>query len=173
MVILGIDASTTTIGWSFFSKEILDCGFIDIKKIDTNKEKAYCFVNFIKEHKHFKNCKYIILEAALSNFSRGFTSQQTILKLVRWNSILEYILTEEFPTKTIILESVNTIRKNVFGKCRIKGVKSKEFVKLNLEKSIENLDKYNVYNTKGKIDKRTEDIYDAIVCSMYNPEKNS
>lgn len=171
MVTLGIDASTTTIGWSFFSDKILDCGFIDIKKLETNKEKAFFFVQFIKQNKFFDQCTHIVLEAALSNFLRGFSSQQVLLKLVKWNAILEYVLSEEFPDKKIILESVNTIRKDVFGKCRIKGLKSKEFVKLNLEKKVENLNEYVVYSKNGKIDKRTEDIFDAIVCSMYSVNK--
>jgi hypothetical protein len=167
MVTLGIDASTTTIGWSFFSNEILDCGFVDIKKLETNKEKSYEFIDHIKTNSNFKNCDNIILEAALSGYVGGFTSQQTIIKLTRWNAVFEYILREEFPEKNIHLESVNTIRKNVFGKCRIKGIKPKEFVKFQLESKVPDLDKHIVYNKKGNVDKRTEDIFDAIVCSMF------
>jgi hypothetical protein len=101
-----------------------------------------------------------------------FSSQQTILKLTRWNVIFEYILQEEFPEKNILVEGVNTIRKNVFGKCRTKGIKPKEFVKIQLEQLIDTLSEHIVYTKRGNIDKRTSDIYDAIVCSMYRNKKN-
>lgn len=170
MVTLGIDASTTTIGWSFFStesKKILDCGFLDIKKLTTNKEKSQCFIEFIKNTKYIEQTHDIVLEGALSGFSFGRTSQQTLIKLIRWNAVFEYILSEEFPDKNLILESANTIRKNVFGKCRVKGVKSKEYVQLKLKEMINYLDDYTILNKKNNPDKRMEDVYDAIVCSMY------
>lgn len=169
MVTLGIDASTTTIGWSFFSDKVLDCGFIDISKLESTKEKAYCFINFITKNKYFNQSEQIVLEAALSGFIGGRTSQQTIIKLIRWNAVFSYILSEEFKDKKLILESVNTIRKNVFGKCRVKGVTSKDYVRFKLQEMIPDLDKFFVYNKKGNVDKRTEDILDAITCSMFKP----
>lgn len=172
MVTLGLDASTTTIGWSFFSDKLIDCGFVDIHKLTTNKEKAYSFISFIRQHDMLNQCDVIVLESALCGFIGGFTSQQTILTLSRWNAIFEYILQEEFPDKCVIVEGVNTIRKNVFNKCRVKGMKPKEFVKVQLEQMIDNLDQFVIYNTRGNIDKRTADMYDAIVCSMYKTKKN-
>jgi TATA-box binding protein (TBP) (component of TFIID and TFIIIB) len=167
MVTLGLDASTTTIGWSFFSDKLLDCGFVDIKKIDSNKDKAYHFIDYIKKNSHFKDVDNIVLEAALSSFMGGFTRQQVIIKLIKWNAIFEYILNEEFPNMGIHLLGVNTIRKNVFGKCRITGMKSKEFVKYNVENMISDISERIILNRKGNPDKRNEDMYDAIVCSMY------
>ena len=42
MVILGLDISTSTIGYAFTQNQrILDMGFIDIKKLDTYKRKAF------------------------------------------------------------------------------------------------------------------------------------
>lgn len=169
MVTLGIDASTTTIGWSFFSDKLLDCGFLDIKKIDTNKEKAYHFIDFIKNKEIFKDVSNIVLEAALSGYAGGMTSQQTIIKLVRWNAVFEYILREEFDMdRNVHLLGVNTIRKNVFGKCRIAGMKSKEFVKFNVDNMTPEISDFIVLNRRGNPDKRNEDTYDAVTCSMYN-----
>ena len=169
MVTLGIDASTTTIGWSFFSEKILDCGFLNIKKIDSNKEKAYHFINFIKDNNIFKDVNNIVLEAALSGYAGGMTSQQTIIKLVRWNAVFEYILREEFEKEIgVHLLGVNTIRKNVFGKCRITGMKSKEFVKFNIDNTNPEILDFIVLNKRGNPDKRNEDTYDAVACSMYN-----
>jgi hypothetical protein len=169
MVTLGIDASTTTIGWSFFSDKLLDCGFLDIKKIDTNKEKSYHFIEFIKNKEIFKDVSNIVLEAALSGYAGGMTSQQTIIKLVRWNAVFEYILREEFDiSRNVHLLGVNTIRKNVFGKCRIAGMKSKEFVKFNVDNMTPEISNFIILNRRGNPDKRNEDTYDAVACSMYN-----
>jgi Holliday junction resolvasome RuvABC endonuclease subunit len=171
MVKLGIDASTTTIGWAFFSHEpdspeLLDCGFIDISKLDTSKEKAYCFIDFITHHSLFEKVEILVLEAALSGFQMGRTSQQTIIKLVKWNGIFEYILNEKFPDKDIQLLGVNAIRKAVFGRCRVKGVKPKDLVKMELEERVPNIRDFIVLNTRGNPDVKNSDMYDAVVCSM-------
>ena len=169
MVTLGLDASTTTIGWSIYDSDkdnILNAGFFDIKKLNTFKDKAYSFIEYIQE-KDITSVENIVLEAALSGFSRGFTSQQTLIKLTRWNAIFEYILSETFEDKTVSLVDVNTLRKSVFGKCRVKGMTAKEFVKLRLNELRNDIDSFNTLNTRGNVDKRNEDMLDAIVCSLY------
>jgi hypothetical protein len=72
MVTLGLDASTTTIGWSFFSDKLIDCGFVDIQKLNTNKEKAHSFISFIRQHDMMTKCDTIVLESALCGFISGF-----------------------------------------------------------------------------------------------------
>ena len=48
---LGFDASTTTCGWAFFDNiTVQDCGYIDISKLNTNKEKAFCVIDVLKAH---------------------------------------------------------------------------------------------------------------------------
>ena len=78
--------------------------------------------------------------------------------------ILEY---ETYPNKKIKLINVNTSRKKVFGKCRIKGLKSKEFVKTQLENILPDLHKFDIMNRNGEPDKRNADIYDGIVLALY------
>ena len=171
MVILGLDASTSTIGWSFYdheTKSILECGFVDISKEETHREKSYKFIDFIRGFDHISKTKRIVLEAALSGFAGGFTRQQVIIKLVRWNAVFHYILTEEFKDSDVQLVGVNTLRKSVFGKCRIKDVKSKEFVKMQLDAIFPDIDKLGISNKRGNPDKRNSDMHDAIVCSMYS-----
>ena len=47
MVILGLDASTTCVGYAFTQdKKILDMGFIDIKKEKTPKDKVQKVLDF-------------------------------------------------------------------------------------------------------------------------------
>lgn len=163
---LGFDASTTTVGWSFFDKNLVqDCGFIDISKLTTNKEKSLFVIDVLKNHPLINKVDKINLEAALSGFAGGFTSQQVIIKLARFNALFEYIIGEYWKIP-VNLVSVNTMRKKAFGKCRIKGIKSKEFVKMQLESKM-NLSTWDKKKKNGNWDDRNSDMYDAIVCSMY------
>ena len=42
MVILGLDASTSTVGYAFNENgKIVEAGFINIKKLESNKDKSF------------------------------------------------------------------------------------------------------------------------------------
>lgn len=167
MVILGLDSSTSVTGWSFSENEkILDAGFVDTKKYETTKEKTYIVISVIESNKYGKTFEQINLEAALSGFAGGFTSQQTIITLARHNAVFAYIIEEHFKKKVNLL-SVNTMRKQLFGKCRIKGMKSKDFVKHHLELLLPEVKNFTMTNKKGNWDERNGDMYDAIVCALY------
>ena len=82
---LGLDASTTCVGWSLCENgQVLDAGFLDISKCKSNKEKAFHVINFFNSKDLSKNIDKINLEAALSGFGGGGTSQQTIILLSRF-----------------------------------------------------------------------------------------
>lgn len=167
MVILGLDSSTSVTGWAFSKdRKVLDAGFIDTKSLETTKEKAFHVISLLESTKYGKKFEYINLEAALSGFAGGFTSQQTIITLTRFNAVFEYILKEHF-NKDVNLISVNSMRKQLFGKCRIKGLSSKEFVKSELEFLLPEVLDFCVENKRGNWDKRNGDMYDAVVCSLY------
>lgn len=167
MVILGLDSSTSTTGWSFCENgKILSAGFVDTKKLETTKEKTFHVISCLEKIKDIKQFDQINLEAALSGFAGGFTSQQVIITLARHNAIFAYIIEEHFKKKVNLL-SVNTMRKQLFGKCRIKGVKSKEFVKQELELLLPDVTKFITLNKKGNWDERNGDMYDAIVAGLY------
>lgn len=167
MVILGLDSSTSTTGWSFCENgKILSAGFIDTKKLETTKEKTFHVISVLEKTKEIKRVDQINLEAALSAFAGGFTSQQVIITLARHNAVFAYIIEEHFKKKINLL-SVNTIRKQLFGKCRIKGIKSKDFVKQELESLIPDVVNFAIKNKKGNWDERNGDMYDAVVCSLY------
>ena len=70
--------------------------------------------------------------------------------------------------KKVNLLSVTTMRKHLFGKCRIKGIKPKEFVKQQLESLIPDVTKFAVLNKKNNWDERNSDMYDAVVAAMYD-----
>ena len=167
MVILGLDSSTSTTGWSFCENgKILSAGFIDTKKLETTKEKTFHVISCLEKTNEIKRFDEINLEAALSGFAGGFTSQQVIITLARHNAVFAYIIEDYFKKKVNLL-SVNTIRKQLFGKCRIKGIKSKDFVRQELESLVPDVIKFTTQNKKGNWDERNGDMYDAVVASLY------
>ena len=128
MVILGLDASTTCVGYAFTEdKKILNMGFIDIKKQTTPKDKVQKVLEFLNNSSYIDEVTDINIEDNLSGFSGGRTSQQVIIKLAKFNAILCFMLEEMFEFN---VHSINpmTARKQVFGKARVKGKKAKEFV---------------------------------------------
>ena len=165
MKTIGLDSSTTTTGFSINENgKIVFASFIDTSKLNTNKEKCLYIIKTFESQ--WIGVDIINLETALGAFSFGFTSAKTVVLLARFNGILEYILGEKFPDTKINLINVNTARKKIFGRCRIKGIKSKAFVQMELEKLMPDLHKFDILNKKGMPDKRNADIYDSIVLSL-------
>ena len=165
MVTLGLDASTTTVGYAFTEDErILDMGFIDIKKEKTPKDKVQKVLEKLNESSYINEVTDINIEDNLSGFAGGRTSQQVIIKLAKFNAILCFML-ENFEFK---VHSINpmTARKNVFGKARVKGKKAKDFVKEQIEK-LYDTKKWCKKTTRGNWDKRNIDMYDGLVMSLF------
>ena len=170
MVTLGLDASTTCVGYAFTKdKKILDMGFIDIKKEKTPKEKVQKVLEKLNEVSYIDNVYYVNIEDNLSGFAGGRTSQQVIIKLAKFNAILCFMLEEMFEFN---VHSINpmTARKNVFGKARVKGIKAKDYVKMRIEEMY-NTKKWCVETSRGNWDKRNIDAYDGLVMALF--EKSS
>ena len=165
MVTLGLDASTTCVGYAFTKdKKILDMGFIDIKKEKTPKDKVQKVLEVINQHDYIDSVNDINVEDNLSGFAGGRTSQQVIIKLAKFNAILCFML-ENFDFKVHNINPM-TARKNVFGKARIKGVKAKDFVKEEIEKRFKTK-KWCKKTKTGLWDKRNIDMYDGLVMSLF------
>ena len=165
MVILGLDASTTCVGYAFTEdKKILDMGFIDIKKQQTPKDKVQKVLDILNQNSYIDEVTDINIEDNLSGFAGGRTSQQVIIKLAKFNAILCFML-ENFDFK---VHSINpmTARKQVFGKARVKGKKAKQFVQEEIEKMY-NTKKWCKKTTRGNWDKRNIDMYDGLVMSLF------
>ncbi len=163
---LGLDASTTTVGYAFVDgKEIVTMGFIPIQKEDTIRDKVRLTMDTITELDPFEKVEQIYIEDSLSGFMRGRTSQQTIIKLAKFNAVLVYCL--EFAYGEIV-DGVNpmTARKHLFGKSRVKGLSAKDFVKKEIN-CLYNLEEYVKLTKTGLWDKRNMDAYDALVCALY------
>ena len=165
MVTLGLDASTTCVGYAFTEdKKILDMGFIDIKKEKTPKDKVQKVLDFLHNNSYIDDVNDINIEDNLSGFAGGRTSQQVIIKLAKFNAILCFML-ENFEYN---VNSINpmTARKQVFGKARVKGKKAKQFVQEEIEKMY-NTNKWCKETSRGNWDKRNIDMYDVLLMSLY------
>ena len=165
MVTLGLDISTNCVEYAFTKdKEILDMGFIDIKKFKTYREKAFFILSKLDKNKYIDGVEKIYVEDNLSGFAGGRTSQQVIIKLAKFNAILCFML-ENFEYN---VNSINpmTARKNVFGRARVKGKKAKQFVQEEIEKMY-NTKKWCKETTRGNWDKRNIDMYDGLVMSLF------
>ena len=163
---IGLDASTTTVGYAFVDgKEIVTMGFIPIQKEDTIRDKVELTMKELTAVDPFNEVERIYIEDSLSGFMRGRTSQQTIVKLAKFNAVLTYCL--EFAYGEIV-EGINPMsaRKSLFGKARVKGVSAKDFVKKEINR-LYSLDEYVKLTPTGLWDKRNMDGYDALVCALY------
>tara|TARA_R110000851_G_scaffold110354_1_gene233101 strand:+ start:235 stop:738 length:504 start_codon:yes stop_codon:yes gene_type:complete len=164
--ILGLDASTTTVGYAFVeNKKVIDMGFIPISKEKTIRDKVQVTLDEINKLDPFDEIDKIYIEDSLSGFMRGRTSQQTIIKLAKFNAVLTYCL--EFAYGEIV-DGINpmTARKHLFGKSREKGVSAKDFVKKEIN-CLYSLEEYVKLTKTGLWDKRNMDAYDALVCALY------
>jgi len=165
MVSLGLDASTTCVGYAFTQdKKILDMGFIDIKKEKTPRDKVQKVLEKLNESSYINEVTDINIEDNLSGFAGGRTSQQVIIKLAKFNAILCFML-ENFEFN---VHSINpmTARKNVFGKARVKGIKAKDLVKMKIEEMYDT-SKWCKTTKTGLWDKRNIDMYDGLVMSLF------
>ena len=166
MVTLGLDISTTCVGYAFTEdKKILEMGFIDIKKQTTHKEKAFYVLTCINESSYIDDIEKVYVEDNLSGFAGGRTSQQVIVKLAKFNAILCFMLEHVFDVEPNNINPM-TARKNVFGKARVKGIKAKEFVKMKVEQMYDTK-KWCKKTTRGNWDKRNIDMYDGLVMSLF------
>ena len=166
MVILGLDISTTCVGYAFTKdKKILNMGFIDIKKEKTPKEKVEKVLEFLNNSSYIDEVFDINIEDNLSGFAGGRTSQQVIIKLAKFNAILCFMLEEMFDFKVYNINPM-TARKFVFGKARVKGIKAKDLVKMKVEEMYDTK-KWCKTTSRGNWDKRNIDMYDGLVMSLY------
>ena len=166
MVILGLDISTSCVGYAFTeNKKILDMGFIDIKKFTTHKEKAFYVLTCINESSYIDKVEKVYVEDNLSGFAGGRTSQQVIVKLAKFNAVLCYVVEDTFD---IEVKNVNpmTARKQVFGRARVKGVKAKDFVKRQIDE-LYDTKKWCKHTSRGNWDKRNIDMYDGLVMALF------
>ena len=166
MIKLGLDISTTCVGYAFTEdKKILDMGFIDIKKEKTPREKVFKVLGFLDNISYIDEVEKIFVEDNLSGFAGGRTSQQVIVKLAKFNAVLCFVLEDMLDMEVHNINPM-TARKQVFGKARVKGIKAKDLVKMKIEEMYDT-EKWCKETTRGNWDKRNIDMYDGLVMSLF------
>ena len=161
MKVLGLDLSCSTCGWAVSeNKIIIGAGFVDISDVIEYAAKAELIITALKDQTFEK----IMIEESLFGFAGGGTSQQVIIKLVKNKAVVGYILENHYKLKVDSIHA-QTARKKAFGIARIKGIKSKVFVKEQVEK-LYDMKPWTILNKKGNEEKRMEDVRDAIVLSL-------
>lgn len=171
MIKLGLDISTTIIGWAVLDKQIIiDKGYIDLKKINNLYEKAHIaikeIIDIIKKYKP----EHVNIEENLKQYAYRRTNADIIILLAKINGIISYYIdiTLKIPISHI---SASSARKLLFGKAYDKKLfkDTKKFVLHNLlliygNNFIEDLPKMK---RKDKLSKEAYDICDAIVMALY------
>ena len=99
------------------------------------------------------------------------TSESVSLSVVNTDGI--FVLYKVAVWFAIILLSIFyanavTMRKQLFGISRVKGMKPKDFVKEKLD-AMYDMTQWTILNRNGVPDKKMEDIYDAVVVACYEP----
>lgn len=162
-VVLGLDVSTSTIGFSFFNStgKLLSVGYIELSKIKTPYKKAVEFKKFIsKECDNFKLIS-VLIEAPLLRFSK-FSSANTLNKLAAFNGVVSYIM---FSLTGLEPQHVHatTARSRVCGRLAKKNVKEQVFKYVRQSEG-------NIswpLNTKAAFKKQCYDMADAYIIGKF------
>ena len=163
---LGLDISTTTTGYAINNNNnIITMGFVDLKKYKDLSDKAWVLLDNITCLEQIESVKNIIVEDSLSGFVRGFTSQQTIIKLAKFNAIVCFLCEHQLKIKPHLINAT-TARKQLFGKARVKGKSAKDYVSEQIQSKFD-ISEWIVHTRNGTVDKRNVDAMDALVVAKY------
>ena len=122
-MILGLDVSTSTIGYSVLDLDgtLKELGYISLKKQKNLLEKAEEFRSVLINLKKKYQFSRVFIEEALQRYGRGMSSARTITLLAAFNGIIQYVNFKELDI-TPELISVSAARKS----CGIKFVSKKK-----------------------------------------------
>lgn len=110
MNILGLDLSTSMIGWNIRNEtSIIEVGYISLKKIDDMFDKVDFAIKEIDKILAQHSIDYVGVEAALERVSGGKTTAITMNKLICFNFTLSYLIDRR--GVPVIKVAVNTARK--------------------------------------------------------------
>lgn len=91
-MILGLDVSTSTIGYSILDSEgnMLELGFLSLKKAKNLLVKAEMYEELLLRLKSKYSFSRVFIEEAFQRYSRGMSSARTITLLAAFNGIIQY-----------------------------------------------------------------------------------
>lgn len=135
-MILALDISTSTTGYSVFDREgkLLEINYISLNKIKCMYEKTKKVKTVLLGLKEKYNIDNIAVEENLQAFRPGLSSAKTLMTLARFNGVVCWLCFEIFFKKVDHL-NVNSARKSIDLKVDKKSKVStkdqvKEWVKL-------------------------------------------
>jgi hypothetical protein len=97
MTILGLDVSTSTIGFSVLNEngKVLELGYINLTKEPSLVEKGTAFKVKLNSLFSIYGLKKIYIEECFQRYSSGMSSAKTITRLASFNGIVQYICYNE------------------------------------------------------------------------------
>lgn len=126
--ILGLDASSSVVGYSILTDELIlkDIGYIKLKNGMGLIEKSLVVRDKLSEIREKNNIKIIGIEDILTKFIAGRSSIKTIITLSQFNILTQFHLYQVF---NIIPNKINVLRARNLCNIKIpKGNNSKDFV---------------------------------------------
>ena len=131
-MILGLDISTSSTGWCLVDDlgNLVQMGFIDLKKEKSTFKKSVKVKNTLSEISNQNNIEKVFIEENLQSFRSGFSSAQTLSTLARFNGIVSYLCFEIFNSEPEFL-NVNSSRKKLGIKVqreKVCGISTKQQV---------------------------------------------
>lgn len=127
-MILGLDISTSIIGYTILDKEnnILECESIRLEKFKDFFIKAKNVKNKFESISKKFDISAIYIEESLQAFKPGFSSASTIQSLAKFNGVVSWICSEIFD---VIPEYISAATARKFCGIKVpKGEKAKLFV---------------------------------------------
>jgi len=164
-VILGLDVSTSRIGWAVIDdkQELVDSDFFKTDKDMSLEERAEEFrINVLNPLKHIYKIREVRIEEPFSMFSGGKTTARTMSSLQRFNGMVS-LITHQLFGQPPTLVGATTAR----SRCGIKvprGTKAKVVV---LEWVDDKFDNFIMEHTRhGNPKPGLDDEADAIVVAL-------
>jgi len=97
MAILGLDVSTSNLGFCIFDdNKLLDAGVLELSTYSKTFDKAVVVKNKLNDILSTNSISKILIEENLQSFRSGFSSAKTISTLARFNGVVSYISEEIF-----------------------------------------------------------------------------
>jgi Holliday junction resolvasome RuvABC endonuclease subunit len=164
-MILGLDVSTTRIGWAIIDEkqELVDSDFFKTDKKMSLEERASDFADKVLEPlKHIHKITEVRIEEPFSMFSGGKTTARTMSSLQRFNGMISLVAHQQFGNPPTMV-GATTAR----SRCGIKvprGTKAKVVV---LKWVDDKFDKFIMEHTRhGNPKPGLDDEADAIVVAL-------
>ena len=164
-MILGLDVSTTRIGWAVINQnqELIDSGVFKTKEDHTLEERAEDLSkNVLRPIMGLFEVVEVRVEEPFSMFSGGKTTAKTMSSLQRFNGMISLLVLQVFANPPTMVGS-RTAR----ARCGIKVQRGTKAKKVIVEWADNYFDSFNVELTRhGNPKPGTDDEADAIVVAL-------